>query len=61
MASTTDIVEIQDIATAKADEFLERANDAATAREAADWSLAAKNAMSVAASCETIRKIRGGR
>lgn len=40
--------------------FLEDANKAEKAGEAADWALAAKNAIAVAVSCETILKIQNG-
>lgn len=38
--------------------FLAEAHEGVSAKEAADWALAAKNAVSVAVSCETILKIQ---
>lgn len=42
-------------------EFLERAGLAETPKEAADWSLAAKNSMQVALTSEQIVKTRNAR
>lgn len=40
--------------------FLEEADRAPSAKEAADWAWAAKNSIAVAVSCETILKIQNG-
>lgn len=56
------VTEIQSEAKDSAQRFLSFANDTTDARDAANWTLAAKNAVSVAVSSETILKIqRGGR
>ncbi len=41
--------------------FLERAVDSETPKAAADWSLAAKNAIAVALTCEQAKKTRNTR
>ncbi len=51
---------LQHDAKESASDFLGRANDATDGKEAANWSLAAKNAASVATSRETILKIQNG-
>jgi hypothetical protein len=50
--------ELQREAKLSARQFLDAADDATDPRDAANWSLAAKNAVSVAVSCETILKVR---
>ena len=51
---------LQHDAKESASDFLGRANASGDGKEAANWSLAAKNAASVATSCETILKLQGG-
>jgi len=54
------VTEIQNDAQASAARFLVHANETMDPREVANWSLAAKYAISVAVSCETILKIQNG-
>jgi hypothetical protein len=51
---------LQHEAKESARRFLDDANTSEDSREAANWALAAKNAVSVALSCETILKIQNG-
>ncbi len=57
-ASTT---EIQSTAQGLAASFLRNASEALDAKIAADWSLAAKNAIQVSLTCEQIVKTRNAR
>lgn len=52
------VTELQNQARKRVEEFLVRSEVTEDARDAANWSLAAKNAASVAVSCETILKVR---
>jgi hypothetical protein len=52
------VTKLQNLARERVEEFLAKAGGPGDARDAANWSLAAKNAASVAVSCETILKIR---
>lgn len=54
------VCKLQNRALNSADDYLGRAEASSDARDAADWTLAAKNAASVATSCETILKIKNG-
>jgi hypothetical protein len=54
------VTAIQTQAKEAAVRFLELASSEEDAKVAASWSLAAKNAISVAVSCETILKIQNG-
>lgn len=51
---------LQHEAKEQSQRFLDEADKATLAREAADWAWAAKNSISVAVSCETILKIQNG-
>lgn len=53
--------ELQQYALDDAERFLNEARSAGTPKDAADWSLAAKNASHVALTCEQIRKTREAR
>lgn len=59
--ATNSTVAIGVQAAESANEFLEMAVAADTPKAAADWSLAAKNAIQVALTCEQIRKTRNAR
>ncbi len=51
---------LQNEARERAEQFLATSAAVGDSKEAANWSLAAKNAMSVAVSCESILKMRNG-
>jgi hypothetical protein len=57
-APVPSVTEIQNRAKNSALAFLEQADLTSDARDAANWSLAAKNAIAAALSCETILKIQ---
>lgn len=52
--------QLQHEAKLSAQQFLKDADNATDPRDAANWALAAKNAVSVAVSCETLMKLRNG-
>jgi hypothetical protein len=54
------VSKLQGQAHLRAEEFLVKSRVTDDARDAANWSLAAKNAASVAVSCETLMKLRNG-
>jgi len=54
------VQELQGKAMMRADDWLASAADTDDPKRAADWALAAKNAASVAVSCESILKMRKG-
>ncbi len=57
---TPSFTTLQNEARERAERFLAASAETLDPKEAAGWSLAAKNATSVAVSCETILKIRNG-
>jgi hypothetical protein len=58
-AATPAVGDVQCEALKRVEEFMASAMGTDDARDAANWSLAAKNAASVAVSCETLLKVRG--
>lgn len=54
------VKELQADALLRVDDWLAAARDMTKPKDAADFSLAAKNAASVAVSCESILKMRNG-
>lgn len=53
------VANLQIVATKKADAFMAAAGQQMDPKQAVDWSLAAKNSIAVALSCEQLLKTRG--